>query len=83
MNRIIARTLIAASSTALLTLGACSSTQECCSSEGKTTITQAEKMYGEPSKVRYGADGSETWTWEDKGMSITFKDGVALGTHQH
>ncbi len=83
MNRTITRTTTAAASAALLALGACSSTQECCSSEGKTTITQAEKIYGEPSKVRYGADGSETWTWEDKGMSITFKDGVALGTHQN
>ena len=78
MNRTLARTLIAASSTALLTLGACSSTQECCSSEGKTTITQAEKMYGEPSKVRYGADGSETWTWDSKNMSMTFVDGVSV-----
>lgn len=82
MNRTIARTTIAAASLALLALGACSSTQEANGSSGKTTITQAEKMYGEPSSVRYSPSGSETWTWDDKNMTMTFVDGVAVGPHE-
>lgn len=78
MNRTVNRTLLAAASLAFLALGACESTQSTDGSNGKTTITQAEKMYGEPSKVRYGADGSETWTWESRNMSMTFIDGVSM-----
>lgn len=81
MNRTIARTTLAASSFALLTLTACSSYQ---STEGvttnKTTIAQAEKMYGEPSTLRYGADGSETHTWDSENMSVKFVNGVAVDT---
>jgi hypothetical protein len=85
MNRTITRTAVTASSFLLLALGACSSTQDCCGTCGSdkldsTNITQAEKMYGEPSSVRYGADGSETWTWDNKNMSMKFKDGVAVDT---
>ena len=83
MNRTLIRTAIAASSFTLLALGACSSTQECssgCDSKvGSMTIAQAEDLYGEPSSVRYAADGSETWTW-DNGKSIQFMDGVAMGS---
>ena len=83
MNRITARTTLVAASLALLALGACSSTQETSSStSGKTTITQAEKMYGEPSSVRYSPSGTETWTWDDKNMTMTFMDGVAVGPHE-
>lgn len=81
MNRTITRTAILASTTLVLALGACSSTQECCGTCGgdkQMTITQAEHMYGEPSKVRYGADGSETWTWDGMGKSMTFMDGVLV-----
>ena len=84
MNRTRTRIAITASSLVLLTLGACSSTQECsdCSGKDKTTISSAEQMYGEPSSVRYGADGSETWTWDDRNMSIKFMNGVAVANMQ-
>ncbi len=81
MNRTLARTALLASSTIVLALGACSSTQECCDSscsDGKMTITQAEDMYGTPSKVRYSPDGSETWTWDSMNKSMTFMDGVLV-----
>lgn len=62
-----------------LTLAGCSAYQSTDSvTNNKTTIADAESMYGEPSKKRYGADGSETWTWDSNNMSIKFMDGVAI-----
>ena len=69
---------VLATATLGLSLGGCETTQSMDEVKvNKTTIAQAEKMYGEPTKMRYGADGSETWTWEDQGISVTFVDGVA------
>ena len=83
MPRTLTRIAIAGSSFVLLALGACASTQECESScsDGKiphTTIAMAEEKYGEPTSIRYGADGTETWTWEDQGIAMKFLDGVAI-----
>lgn len=81
MNRTLARTALLASSTFVFALGACSSTQECrgtCGGDSKMTITQAEDMYGTPSKVRYSPDGSETWTWDSMNKSMTFRDGILV-----
>lgn len=80
MTRTRNRFALLATSSLILALGACSSTQECCGTcggESSMTISQAESMYGTPSKVRYSPDGSETWTWESMNKSITFMDGVA------